>query len=74
MKIVWDTASIGSYGGTVFPGVVHYSLVNNVCGIRYSLGYRITLTPVALCSKAAADQEAGRFASNPSHRIVYILC
>ena len=28
---------------------------------------------VPLCSKAAADQEAGRFASKPSHRIVYSL-
>ena len=31
----------GGYGGTVFPGGVRYSLVNNVCGVRYSLGYRI---------------------------------
>ena len=42
VNIVWDTASPGSYGGTVFPGgYIRYSLVNNVCGIRYSLGYRI---------------------------------
>ena len=41
VNIVWGTASTGSYGGTVFPGGVRYSLVNNVCGVRYSLGYRI---------------------------------
>ena len=41
MNIVWGTASTGGYGGTVFPGGVRYSLVNNVCGVRYSLGYRI---------------------------------
>ena len=51
MNIVWgavftseycmDTASTGGYGGTVFPGWVRYSLVNNVRGVRYSLGYRI---------------------------------
>ena len=33
VNIVWDTASTGSYGGTVFPGGVRYSLVNNVCGV-----------------------------------------
>ena len=27
--------------GYVFPGGVGYSLVNNVCVVRYSLGYRI---------------------------------
>ena len=31
------------------------------------------LEVVQLCSKAAADQEAGWFASKPSHRIVYSL-
>ena len=41
VNLVWDTASTGSYGGTVFLGGVCYSLVNNVCGIRYSLGYKI---------------------------------
>ena len=41
MNIVWGTASTGGYGGTVFPGGVRYSLVNNVCEVRYSLGYRI---------------------------------
>ena len=41
VNIVWGTASTGGYGGTVFPGGVRYSLVNNVRGIRYSLGYRI---------------------------------
>ena len=41
VNIVWGTASTGDYGGTVFPGGVRYSLVNNVCGVRYSLGYRI---------------------------------
>ena len=41
MNIVWNTASTGSYGGTVFPWGVRYSLVNNVCGVRYSPGYRI---------------------------------
>ena len=41
VNIVWDTASTGSYGGTVFPEGKCYSLVNNVCGVRYSLGYRI---------------------------------
>ena len=41
VNIVWGTASTGGYGGTVFPGGVRYSLVNNVCGVRYSLGYRI---------------------------------
>ena len=41
MNIVWGTASTGSYGGTVFPGGIRYSLVNNVCGVQYSLGYRI---------------------------------
>ena len=40
-SIVWDTASTGSYESTVFPGGIRYSLVNNVCGVRYSLGYRI---------------------------------
>ena len=41
MNIVWGTASTGGYGGTVFPGGIRYSLVNNVCGVQYSLGYRI---------------------------------
>ena len=41
VNIVWGTASTGGYGGTVFPGGVRYSLVNNVCGVQYSLGYRI---------------------------------
>ena len=41
VNIVWGTASTGSYGGTVFSGGVRYSLVNNVCGVWYSLGYRI---------------------------------
>jgi len=41
VNLVWGTASTGGYGGTVFPGGVRYSLVNNVCGVRYSLGYRI---------------------------------
>ena len=41
MNIVWGTASTGGYADTVFPGGVRYSLVNNVCGVRYSLGYRI---------------------------------
>ena len=36
-----QTGASLAYGGTVFPGGVHYSLVNNVCGVRYSLGYRI---------------------------------
>ena len=41
MNIVWDTASTGSYEGTVFPEGICYSLVNNVCGVRYSLRYKI---------------------------------
>ena len=41
VNIVWGTASTGGYGGTVFPGGARYSLVNNVCEVRYSLGYRI---------------------------------
>ena len=36
-----DIASTGSYGGTIFPGGIRYSLVNNVCGVQYLLGYRI---------------------------------
>ena len=46
--LVWDTvftnenfASTGSYGGTIFPGGIRYSLVNNVCGVQHSLGYEI---------------------------------
>jgi len=41
VNIVWGTASTGGFGGTVFPEGVRYSLVNNVRGVRYSLGYRI---------------------------------
>ena len=41
VNTVWNTASTGSYGGTIFPGGICYSLVNNVCGVRYSLEYRI---------------------------------
>ena len=40
-------------------------------GIYYVGGYRSVVDLV--CGKVAADQEAGRFASNLSHRIV-ILC
>ena len=41
VSTVWDTASTGSYGGTVFPGGIHHLLVNNVCGVQNSVGYRI---------------------------------
>ena len=41
MNIVRDTASTDNYEGTIFPGGIRYSLVNNVRGVRYSLGYRI---------------------------------
>ena len=37
MNIVWGAVFTGGYGGTVFPGGVRYSLVNNVRGVRYSL-------------------------------------
>ena len=55
MNIVWDTASTGRYWGTVFSEGVHYSLVNNVCGVRYSLGYRIhsDTGPVRVLMKAS---------------------
>ena len=39
VNLVWDTVSTG---GTIFPGGVRYSLfMNNVCRVRYSLGYKI---------------------------------
>ena len=59
VNTVWGTASTGSYGGTVFPGVIHYSLVNNVCGVRYSLGYRIhsDTGPFQICFLMACCRE-----------------
>ena len=44
VNIVWDTVSTDSYGGTIFPWGGErgcYSLVHNICGVWYSLGYRI---------------------------------
>ena len=64
VNIVWNTASTGSYGGTVFPEGVRYSLVNNVCGVRYALGYRIhsdTGADVRRCA-AALRSTAAAFA------------
>ena len=56
VNLVWDTvftseycmgtASTGSYGGTIFPGGIRYSLLNNVCMgyyIHWDTGF--TLTP-----------------------------
>ena len=28
---VWDAVFTGSYGGTIFPGGIRYSLVDKVC-------------------------------------------
>ena len=44
VSTVWDTASTGSYGGTVFPGGIHHLLVNNV---EYDIQWdtEFTLTP-----------------------------
>ena len=42
--IVWDTASTDSYGGTVFPGGIRYSLMYVGYNIHWDTGF--TLTPV----------------------------
>ena len=45
VNLVWDTVFTGSYGGTVFPEEIRYSLVNNVCGydIHWDTGFTLTL-------------------------------
>ena len=58
MNIVWGTASTGGYGGTVYPGGIRYSLVNNVCGVQYSLGYRIHEFRTASDERAGPGNEA----------------